>query len=51
VHFDTISIIVVLSNGATRGSPIPQVHDSSIVVAFGGLLFTSLLGFLLLIAM
>lgn len=28
-----------MSNGAVRGSPIPQVHDYSIVVAFGGPLF------------
>ncbi len=44
LHFDTISIIVVLFNGATRGSPILWVHDSSIIVAFGGPFFDILTG-------
>ncbi len=46
-HFDTIGVIGVVSiggigvvfDGVVRSSPIPQVHDSSIVVAFRGPLF------------
>jgi hypothetical protein len=44
-HFDTrVGVIDVVSNGVPKGSPMPWVHDSSIVVTYGGPPFNILIG-------
>jgi hypothetical protein len=44
-HFDIgVGVIGVVSNGVPRGSSIPLVHDSSIVVTYGGPPFDILIG-------
>lgn len=43
-HFHTIDVTNVVSNGVIGGSPIPWVHDYSIVVTFGRPSFDFLIG-------
>ncbi len=44
VHFHIVGVTNVVSNDVVGGSPIPWVHDSSIVVTFGGPPFDILIG-------
>ncbi len=43
-HFHIVGVTNVMSNGVVRNSPIPWVHDFSIVVTFGGPPFDILIG-------
>jgi len=44
-HFDIgVGVTSVVSNGVPKGSPMPWVHDSSIVVTYGGPPFDILIG-------